>query len=134
MRELTRRGFLESSVSVLVVRALAKLDAPSGAEPSGIVPFVDEPDVPMDTLYGDGLDGRLLFGPFGGHQRILVNLTANDARFAGPPPVVIRRGAIEGIVLLDPARTSIEGRIQARGVSRGPLSIANVDASDFIFA
>jgi len=59
MRGLTRRGFLESSLSVLVVGALAKLDAPSGAEPSGIVPFVDEPDVPMDTLYGDGLDGRL---------------------------------------------------------------------------
>ena len=59
MRGLTRRGFLESSLSVLVVRALANLDAPSGAEPSGTVPFVDEPDVPMDTLYGDGLDGRL---------------------------------------------------------------------------
>src|SRR5215467_1969456 len=59
MRGLTRRGFLESSLSVLVFRALARLDAPSGAEPSGIVPFVDEPDVPMDTLYGEGLDGRL---------------------------------------------------------------------------
>ncbi|HEX7252482.1 MAG TPA: molybdopterin-dependent oxidoreductase, partial [Thermoanaerobaculia bacterium] len=59
MRELTRRGFLEGSLSVLVFRALAKLDAPPGAEPSGIVPFLDEPDVPMDTLYGEGLDGRL---------------------------------------------------------------------------
>src|SRR5262245_1587511 len=59
MRGLTRRGFLESSLSVLVVRAPAKHDAPSGRQPLGIVPFFDEPDVPMDTLYGDGLDGRL---------------------------------------------------------------------------
>ncbi len=77
---------------------------------------------------GGGLDGRLLFGPYRGHQRIAVNLVANEARFAGPPPIVIRRGTIEGIVLLDPAGTSIEGRLAARGMSRGPLSIANVDA------
>ncbi|HYN45788.1 MAG TPA: translocation/assembly module TamB, partial [Allosphingosinicella sp.] len=77
---------------------------------------------------GGGLDGRLLFGPFAGHQRIMVNLTANDARFVGPPPIVIRRGTIEGMILLDPAGTSVEGRLTARGLSRGPLSIANVDA------
>ena len=77
---------------------------------------------------GGGLDGRLLFGPFSGHQRILVNLAANEASFAGPPPILIRRGTIEGIVVLDPAGTTVEGRIVARGLSRGPLSIANVDA------
>ena len=33
-----------------------------------------------------------------------------------------------GVVLLDPAGTIVEGRIVARGVSRGPLSIANLDA------
>ena len=77
---------------------------------------------------GGGLDGRLLFGPFNGHQRILVNLTANDARFVGPPPILVRRGTIEGMVLLDPMGTTVEGRIVARGLSRGPLSIANVDA------
>jgi translocation and assembly module TamB len=77
---------------------------------------------------GGGLDGRLLFGPFRGHQRIMVNLTASDARFAGPPPILVRRGTIEGIVLLDPLGTTVEGRLIARGLSRGPLSIANVDA------
>ena len=77
---------------------------------------------------GGGLDGRLLFSPVGGNQRIAVNLAANDARFVGPPPIVMRRGTIEGVVLLDPAGTSIEGRIVARGVSRGPLSIASLDA------
>jgi len=78
---------------------------------------------------GGGLDGRLRFSPAGGHQRIAVNLRANEARFVGPPPVVVRRGTIEGVILLDPAGTSIEGRVVARGVSRGPLSIAGIDAS-----
>jgi translocation and assembly module TamB len=78
---------------------------------------------------GGGLDGELLFGPFSNRQRVAVNLTANDAHFYGPPPIVIRRATIEGILLLDPNGNSIEGRVAARGVSRGPLSIANVEAS-----
>jgi translocation and assembly module TamB len=81
------------------------------------------------NVAGGGLDGRLVFSPALGHQRIAVNLTANEANFVGPPPVVVRRGTIEGVVLLDPAGTSIEGRIVARGVSRGALSIASIDAS-----
>ena len=78
---------------------------------------------------GGGLDGRLRFSPANGHQRIAVELTASDAHFVGPPPIVVRRGTISGVILLDPAGTSIEGRVVARGVSRGPLSIANIDAS-----
>ncbi len=80
------------------------------------------------NVAGGGLEGSLLFNPLRGNQRIAVSLAANDARFVGPPPIVVRRGTIEGVVLLDPAGTSIEGRIAARGVSRGPLSIANLDA------
>jgi hypothetical protein len=81
------------------------------------------------AVAGGGLDGELLFGPYNNRQRVAVNLTANEAHFYGPPPIVIRRATIEGVVLLDPAGNSIEGRVAARGVSRGPLSIANVEAS-----
>jgi translocation and assembly module TamB len=81
------------------------------------------------AVAGGGLDGELLFGPFNNLQRVAVNLTANEAHFYGPPPIVIRRATIEGIILLDPAGNSVEGRMAARGVSRGPLSIANVEAS-----
>lgn len=77
---------------------------------------------------GGGLAGTLLFSPAGMNQRIAVNLAATDARFVGPPPIVVRRGTIEGVVILDPAGTSVEGRIVARGLSRGPLTIANLDA------
>jgi len=80
------------------------------------------------NVSGGGLEGTLQFNPVGGHQRIGVSLIANEAHFVGPPPIVVRRGTIEGAVLLDPAGTSIEGRIVARGVSRGPLSIASLDA------
>ena len=78
---------------------------------------------------GGGLDGRLLFSPLGTNQRIAVDLTAEDARFPGPPPILVRRGTIEGVVLLDPAGTSIEGRVVARGLTRGPLAIAGLDAN-----
>jgi len=91
------------------------------SDPGGFLGVLD--------VAGGGLDGRLQFNPLGGHQRIAVNLVASDARFVGPPPIVVRRGTIEGVVLLDPAGTSIEGRVVARGLSRGPLSIANVDAT-----
>ena len=77
---------------------------------------------------GGGLNGRLLFDPLGSHQRIAVNLAAEGARFVGPPPILVRRGTIEGVVVLDPAGTSVEGRVVGRGVSRGALSIASLDA------
>jgi translocation and assembly module TamB len=77
---------------------------------------------------GGGLDGRLLFNPVAGVQRIEVHLAANNARFPGPPPVTIGRGRIDGVVILNPGATSLEGKLSARGVSRGGISIANVTA------
>ncbi|SMF61846.1 translocation/assembly module TamB domain-containing protein [Allosphingosinicella indica] len=77
---------------------------------------------------GGGLDGRLLFSPVGERQRIEAHLTATNARFPGPPAIAIRRGQLDGVILLDPAGTSIEGKVTARGLSRGPLSIANLEA------
>ncbi|MEA3053484.1 MAG: translocation and assembly module TamB [Sphingomonadales bacterium] len=78
---------------------------------------------------GGGLDGRLVFSPWHDMQRIAIDLTAANARFAGPPPVVIRSGRLEGVALLDPAGTSLKGSLTARGLSRGALSIASLAAS-----
>ena len=78
---------------------------------------------------GGGLNGVLLFSPVGTNQRIAVDLRANEARFAGPPPIMMRRGTITGVVILDPAGTSIEGRVVARGLSRGPVYLASLDTS-----
>jgi translocation and assembly module TamB len=79
-------------------------------------------------IAGGGLDGRLLFSPVRDIQRIEAHLAAADARFAGPPPIVIRRGQLDGVVLLDPGGTSIEATLSARGLSRGSLSLANLEA------
>ena len=42
---------------------------------------------------------------------------------------MIRSGRLEGVALLDPAGTSLEGTLTARGLSRGALSIASLDAT-----
>jgi translocation and assembly module TamB len=78
---------------------------------------------------GGGLDGQLAFSPWNGLQRIGIDLRADNARFAGPPPVVIRSGRLEGVAVLDPAGTSLKGSLTARGLSRGALSIASLNAS-----
>ncbi len=80
------------------------------------------------NVAGGGLDGQLLFSPIGQVQRIEAHLTANDARFAGPPPIVIRRGRLDGVILLNPGATSVEGTLTARGITRGGLSIASIEA------
>jgi translocation and assembly module TamB len=90
------------------------------ADPGGFTGRLD--------VKGGGLDGRLLFSPVGGVQRVEAHLTATDARFAGPPPITIRRGQIDGVILLNPGATSVEGKLVARGLTRGGLSIASITA------
>ena len=106
---------------------VAALDV-SGTRASGALRAGDGGFTGRLDVAGGGLGGRLIFDPLGGHQRIAVNLVAENARFVGPPPILLRRGTIEGVVVLDPAGTSVEGRVIARGVSRGALSIASLDA------
>jgi translocation and assembly module TamB len=81
------------------------------------------------AVSGGGLDGKLSFDPVRDVQRIQIDLNASNARFAGPPPITIRTGRLEGVALLDPAGTSLRGTLNARGLSRGALSIATVSAS-----
>jgi hypothetical protein len=78
---------------------------------------------------GSGLSGPLLFSPAGAVQRVEAHLLAEDARLSGPVPIAIRRGKLDGVVLLNPGATSIEGTLSVRGLSRGALSIARVDAT-----
>ncbi|PTQ09917.1 hypothetical protein CLG96_12210 [Sphingomonas oleivorans] len=78
---------------------------------------------------GGGIDGRLLFSPAGDMQRIETHLAVNGATFRAGPNIMVRRGAIDGVVLLDPAGTSIEGRVNAQGLQRGALSLARLAAT-----
>lgn len=75
---------------------------------------------------GGGLDGSIILSVPGGIQRIVANLTARDARFAGPPPILIRRGQVNATILLDPRGTDIDATFQGTGLQRGTLSIARI--------
>jgi translocation and assembly module TamB len=81
------------------------------------------------AVSGGGLQGTLRFDPWNAIQRVAIDLTATNARFAGPPPITIRSGQLKGVALLDPAGTSLTGTLTARGLSRGALSIASLTAS-----
>ncbi|MFL6862887.1 MAG: translocation/assembly module TamB domain-containing protein [Allosphingosinicella sp.] len=82
------------------------------------------------AVAGSGLTGKLSFDPVRGSiQRIQVDLTADDAHLAGPPPIRIRAGRAQAVILLDPAGTSLSGSVQARGLTRGPLFLATLNAA-----
>lgn len=70
--------------------------------------------------------GTLDMDVTGGLQRIRANVDARDARFEGPPEIAIRRGRFNGTILLDPAGTSVNGTVTARGVTYGGVSIARL--------
>jgi translocation and assembly module TamB len=76
-----------------------------------------------------GMAGNLLFSPVGDVQRIEAHLTANDAQFAGSPAISVRRGKLDGVMLLDPAGTAIEGTVSAQGARWGNISIARLAAN-----
>jgi translocation and assembly module TamB len=78
---------------------------------------------------GGGLSGHIGFDPVGTVQRIALDLDAAGARFSGPPPITIRTGKLQAVLLLDPAGTSMRGSLTARGVSRGGISLAGVEAA-----
>ncbi|HEY0086396.1 MAG TPA: translocation/assembly module TamB domain-containing protein [Allosphingosinicella sp.] len=117
---LPRGGAATIQVALLTVSS-TRASGSLRADPGGFFGALD--------VSGGGLLGRLVFSPVNGVQRIAVDMTADNARFAGPPPIAIRSGRLRGVVILDPAGTSLEGNLSARGVSRGPVSIASVEAS-----
>lgn len=80
-------------------------------------------------LAGGGLAGTLQFRPVGQVQRIEAQLSAQGARFAGPPAIAIQRGRLDGVIMLNPGATSVEGSVSLRGLSRGTLSLARFDAN-----
>ena len=76
------------------------------------------------TVAGGGLDGRIALAMVRGIQRAEVHMTARNAQFAGPPPIMIGRGTIDAVVLLDPRGTDVQATFSGSGFRRGNLSIA----------
>ncbi|HEU4970134.1 translocation/assembly module TamB domain-containing protein [Sphingomonas sp.] len=78
---------------------------------------------------GPGLAGMLDFDRPGDLQRISLSFDAANARIATEPEIRVVRGGLDGEVVLDPKGLVMRGTVTARGLRRGPLSLARLAAS-----
>lgn len=95
---------------------------------SGELVFGDSGPSGRLALSGGGIEGTIAIEPRRTGQAIAVDLTASNASFAGPQPVSIRRGRLEGEGLLAEGRTSFSGSAYAEGLTVGTLFIGRLAA------
>jgi translocation and assembly module TamB len=79
-------------------------------------------------LAGGGIGGSIGFAPQGTLQRIEPHVTMAAATIATAQPMSVRRGRIDGAILLDPAGAAIDGTVRMLGLSRGSTSLARLGA------
>ena len=80
------------------------------------------------VLAGGGISGAIGFAPQGTIQRIEPHLAFDRAAIAAAVPITVRRGRADGVILLDPAGTSIVGTASASGLVRGGVTLARLSA------
>ena len=73
------------------------------------------------------LDGTLDFRPQSGNQRIDAHIAATNATF--PDAFAVRSGRADGTIILADDRTTIDGTVDARGISSGAISLARLTAN-----
>ncbi|WP_395622320.1 translocation/assembly module TamB domain-containing protein [Sphingomonas daechungensis] len=78
------------------------------------------------TLAGGGLDGTLGFAPVNGAQRIEAHLSATDVRF---PMLAVKSGRIDGSMILQDGRTTIDGSVNAHGLQMSGMTLASLKAN-----
>jgi translocation and assembly module TamB len=81
------------------------------------------------NLSGGGLNGTIALAPRGGGQGFIVHLTAKDASFAGSTPLAIRQATIDATGFVGHGMSSLQGNIQAQGISYGTLFIGRLNAT-----
>jgi translocation and assembly module TamB len=75
------------------------------------------------------ISGTLGFTPVNGGQRIEAHLAASNARIAADTAIAIRSGKLDGTILLEEGRTSLDGTVVARGIAYGAIDLARLTAS-----
>jgi translocation and assembly module TamB len=80
------------------------------------------------ALTGGGIDGTIALAPRGGGQGFDVNLTASNARFAGPTPLAINQATIEASGFFGGGSSTITGSMRAAGINYGTLFIGRMAA------
>jgi translocation and assembly module TamB len=108
------------------VIAIASLDA-GGAHASGNLRSDPGGFTGRLTLANGTLGGTLDFSPAGQAQRIDVHVTASNAVF--PSAFSVRTGRADGIIILADDRTTVEGSVDARGLSSGAVVLARLTAN-----
>ncbi|HET6943592.1 MAG TPA: translocation/assembly module TamB domain-containing protein [Sphingomicrobium sp.] len=78
------------------------------------------------NVAGGGLDGTLGFAPVGNAQKIEAHLRASNAHF---PMLAVRTGRIDGTVILQEGRTTLDGSIDARGLQMTGITLARLTAN-----
>lgn len=73
--------------------------------------------------------GMIGFAPANGVQQLLLRLDATDASFEGPTVIAVRRGKLDATILLDPAGTSVNATVQARGLRVGGMLVGRLAAN-----
>ena len=79
------------------------------------------------NLAGGGIDGTLGFAPVGDAQKIEAHLRANGAKFPGA--LSVRLGRLDGSVILEDGRTTLDGVLDARGLQMSGVSLARLTAN-----
>jgi translocation and assembly module TamB len=108
------------------VIAIAALDA-GGAHASGSLRSDPGGFNGRLTLANGTLAGTLDFAPSGQAQRIDADLTATDASF--PNSISVRAGRADGTIILADQRTTIDGTLDARGITSGAITLARLTAN-----
>jgi translocation and assembly module TamB len=108
------------------VIAIASLDA-GGAHASGSLRSDPGGFSGRLTLAGGTLGGTLDFAPAGQAQRIDAHLAADNASFPGA--LTIRNGRADGTIILADERTTVDGTIDARGLTYGAVTLARLTAN-----
>ncbi|HET7816722.1 MAG TPA: translocation/assembly module TamB, partial [Sphingomicrobium sp.] len=78
------------------------------------------------TVAGE-LHGTLAFAPVGDAQKIEAHLRASNARFPGA--LAVRSGRLDGNVILEEERTTLDGVIDARGLELSGITLARLVAN-----
>jgi translocation and assembly module TamB len=80
-------------------------------------------------LTGGPLLGTLDLAPVGNDQRIEVHLAATNLSIAGPTPLSVRSGRVDGTVILAEGQTTLDGVVTARGLTTSGISLARLTAN-----
>ena len=76
------------------------------------------------AVTGGGLTGDVVLGIERGIQRVEAHLNARDVKLVGPPLIVIQRGRLDVVALLDPRKTDIDATFVGQGLRYGEFAFA----------